>query len=124
MAHRHAVGNAVADAVAVESDLFRQVAIVFSNSYFNIHKLSAITAMPATTPTMLRCSSPKERETGTSSSTEMKTMMPATAARTTPSTASLRNGIRTSAARLAPTGSARPDRNDYRKALPRLPVAA
>jgi hypothetical protein len=34
------------------------------SSYFNIHKLSAITAMPTTTPTMDRCSSPKERETG------------------------------------------------------------
>jgi hypothetical protein len=54
------------------------------------HKLNTMTSMPITTPMMERCPSPNERETGTSSSSEMKTMIPATPDNIKPRTVSFK----------------------------------
>lgn len=54
---------------------------------------------------------------------EINTIMPATPAKRMPKTRSLIMGMRSSHPMRAPTGSARPERKEYRKALPLEPVA-
>lgn len=66
---------------------------------------------------------PYSRAEGSSSSREINTIMPATPAKRMPKTRSLIMGMRSSHPMRAPTGSARPERKEYRKALPLEPVA-
>jgi len=60
---------------------------------------------------------------GKSSSNEMNTIIPATAAMTILLITGDQNGIRKSQATNAPTGSANPDRDDIQNAFRLLPVA-
>lgn len=63
-------------------------------------------------PYIDRCPSSYFFAAGNNSSSEIKTMMPATAAKINPNITSFRNGINIRKATMAPTGSAKPDKKE------------
>jgi hypothetical protein len=91
--------------------------------YRNNKRLTAITAIPDTRPYIDRWCSPYFSAEGRSSSREIKTIIPATAAKIIPKTISFINGIKIRYPIKAPIGSDRPDRKEYKKAFFLLPVA-
>ena len=75
------------------------------------------------TASMAMCSSPLSNEIGRSSSKEINTIIPPTADSVTARTVSLMNGPRRRKPIIAPTGSARPEDREYKKAFFLLFVA-
>ena len=92
-------------------------------SYKNNSKLSAITAMPPTRPSMAKWCSPYSLADGKSSSKEIKTMIPATMAKITPKSTSFMKGPKMSQQTIAPKGSVKPEKIAYCMAFLREPVA-
>ena len=86
-------------------------------------RLNAIRAMPDTRPSMDMWCSPNSCAAGSSSSKEMNTIMPLTAAYVQPRSIGEMKGMSIENASTAPTGSARPEINVYEKAFFLLPVA-
>ena len=81
--------------------------------YKNNNKLTAI----------LKWCSPYSLAEGRSSSSEIKTIIPATAANNTPNTVALIKGMSIAKPINAPTGSDKPERKDNQKAFFLFPVA-
>jgi hypothetical protein len=79
--------------------------------------------IPAISPEMDTWCLPYFAAVGKSSSNEMYTIMPATAAMMMPFNTGDQNGIKKRQAANAPNGSVNPDNNDIQNALRRLPVA-
>ncbi len=81
-----------------------------------------MTSIPPTNPAIAKWWCPYSSADGKSSSIDMYTMIPATAASTMAEIDGFQKCINTSIASSAPAGSASPDRIDHFSAFPRLPV--
>jgi len=85
--------------------------------------LKAIINMPRSMPEIERWYPPHSQDKGSSSSKLIKTMIPATKARQKYIIVDDRTGISINKARTAPSGSAKPDRKEYKNAFFLLLVA-
>ena len=86
-------------------------------------KLTAITAIPKIKPIIVTLLFSYSLAIGSSSSTDINTIIPAMNPNSSPNTISLKNGLNSKYPITAPIGSASPDKNDILNAFFLSPVA-